>query len=371
MTFVDLFNVFYKNRKAILINSLIAVVLAVIVTLFFMDEIFQSSSVIKSTSKSSGLGALLPDISGFEDLAGGLGNSSAAKELALYENILISRRCVEEAIVKFNLMEEYEFKKVDDATKFFRDQLLETKIDKMAGTLTIGIFDKDPVKAKDMNAFLIEKLNLINIEMNVLDAKNNREFIEQRYELIKISLKKAEDSLKIYQDLYGISPDIKIKATAQTIIQLELEIKSEEVKLDILRKILSPTEAEVKVQEDKILSLNKQLKDMQVSSYEEGDLGMKGAPNVVLNYLRLTRDVEIQNKLLSYVIPILEQAKIEENKKTPTVLVLDPPNVPDKKAKPKRSMIVLGLALLAFVSTYSFFLFKGKWLNLKEKIKQN
>ncbi len=371
MSFIDLFNIFYKNKKAIIVNSIIAAVLAVIVTLFFMNEIFQSVSIIRSTSKSSGLSGLLPDIGGLEDLAGGLGNSSAAKELAFYENILVSRRCIDETILKFNIMEEYEFKKLDDATKFFRDELLETTIDKMAGTMSIGIFDKDPVKAKNINAFMVDKLNSINIEMNVLDAKNNREFIEQRYELVKASLKKAEDSLKIYQDQYGIAPELVIKATAQTIIELELEIKSEEVKLEILKKILSPEESEVIILEEKLKALNIQLNEMKMNNYEEGDLGMKGAPNVALNYLRLTRDVEIQNKILSYVIPILEQAKIEENKKTPTVLVLDPPNIPDKKAKPKRSAIVIGITLLAFISTYSFFLFKGKWVNLKESIKKS
>ncbi|MBK8382695.1 MAG: hypothetical protein IPL16_12560 [Ignavibacteria bacterium] len=48
-------------------------------------------------------------------------------------------------------------------------------------------------------------------------------------------------------------------------------------------------------------------------------------------FLRLKRDVEIQNKILTTIIPILEQAKIEEKRETPTVIILDPPNVPDKK----------------------------------------
>jgi capsule polysaccharide export protein KpsE/RkpR len=336
-----------------------------------MDEIFQSVSVVKSTSKSTGLSGLLPDIGGLEELTGGMGSSSSAKELALYDNILTSRRCIEEAIIVFNLMDEYGFSKVDDMIKFFRAGLLETKIDKMAGTMSIGIFDKDPVKAKEINAFLIDRLNMINIEMNVLDAKNNREFIEGRYDLIKSALKKAEDSLKLYQDQYGIAPDIQIRATTQSLIELEVEIKSEEVKLDLLRKILSPTESEIRIQEEKIISLNNQLKDLKMNNYEEGDLGIKGAPNVAMNFLRLTRDVEIQNKMLSYVLPILEQAKIEENKKTPTVLVLDPPNIPDKKAKPKRSVIVLGLILFAFISTYSFYLFKDKWVNFKKSIKRD
>ena len=112
MTFTDLARILYSHRKVFLINCLIVAILTVIVTLFFMDEIFQSSSTIKSTSKQSGLSSLMPELSGFDELTGGLGSSSAAKELALYENIIMSRRCVEEAIIKFNIMEEYEYKKI-------------------------------------------------------------------------------------------------------------------------------------------------------------------------------------------------------------------------------------------------------------------
>lgn len=367
MTFSDLFKLFYRHKKIIIINSLIVGLITAVIAFFFMDEIFQSTSVVKSTSKSAGLGGILPDISGLEDITGSIGGNSAAKELALYENIILSRRCVEAAIINFDLMNEYEFKKMDDMIKYFRNEIVETKIDKLAGTMSIGVFDKSPEKAKRMNEFLIEKLNNINIEMATLDAKNNREFIESRYELIKSTLKNSEDSLEMYQNQYGVAPDLQIKATAQSAFELEVEIKSEEVKLDVLKKILSPDQSEVKLQEEKINALKSQLAEINQKSYKEGDFGMKGAPEVAMNYLRLTRDVEIQNKLLTFIIPILEKSKIDENKTTPTVMVLDPPSLPDKKAKPKRSYIVIAMMFISGAVTFSFFLIKNKWVNFRSQ----
>lgn len=368
MSFTDLLKLLYRQRKILIINCLIAALLSVIVTLFLMDEIFQSTSTIKSTSKQGGLSALMPELSGFDELTGGLGSSSAAKELALYENIILSRRCVEEAIIKFNLLEEYEFKKMDDAIKFFRNELLDIKIDKLAGTMSIGVFDKSPVKAKEMNDFLIFKLNEINIEMNTLDAKNNREFIEQRYELIKKNVALVEDSLTMYQNEYGVSPELQIKALSQSLYELEFEIKSEEIKLDILKKILSPSESEVKLQEEKIAAIKEQLNQLKTTNIAENELGLKGAPSVAMNYLRLVRNVEIQNKLITFIVPILEKSKIDENKTTPTIMVLDPPNIPDKKAKPKRSYIVIGFTLFAFLLTTSYYLLKGKWSELRKSV---
>lgn len=368
MTFTELFQIIYKHKKVLLINSLIVAFVTVFVTLFLMDEIFESESTIKSTSKQAGLGALMPEIGGLDELTGGLGSSSAAKELALYENIILSRRCAEEAIQKFNLLEEYEFKKMDDALKFFRKELLTIKIDKLAGTMSIGVFDKDPNKAKNINEFLIFKLNEINVEMSTLDAKNNRTYIEERYDLIKKNLASVEDSLTQYQNIYGVSPDLQIKATAQSLFGLEFELKSEEIKLDLLKKILSPDESEVRIQEEKLKSIQEQISQLRNLPIDEGELGLKGAPGVAMNYLRLARNVEIQNKLLTFIIPILEKSKIDENKTTPTIMVLDPPSLPDKKAKPKRSIIVISFTLLAFLLTLSYYLFKGKWSVFRKSI---
>lgn len=371
MTIKDLLKIVYNNKKVFAINCLIVAIISVFISLFVMREIFQSNAIIKSTSKSSGLSALIPDFGGIEELTGGIGSSSSVKELALYENIITSRRCLEKTIVRFKIMDEYEFKKFEDALKFFREELLELKIDKMAGTMSIGIYDYDPLKAKDINEFIISQLNEINIEMSVLDAKNNREFIEQRYNLIKENLKNAEDSLKFYQDNFGVYPEIQIKAGAQSIMELEVQIKSEEVKLELLRKILTPGESEILIQQDKINSLKKQLSELKNNEYGEYDIGMKGAPEVAMNFLRLARNVEIQNKILTFILPIFEQAKIEENKNTPTIMVLDPPSVPDKKAKPKRAYVVIGMTLLAFLLTFSYYLYKLKIKGLRYFLTNN
>lgn len=337
-----------------------------------MDEIFKSTSLIKSSSQSTGLGALLgqgvPDIGGLEDLSGGIGGGASAKELALYENILFSRKVIEQTITRFNLMEEYDYEKLDDAIKFFREEILEVEINKMAGTMDIAVFDKSPEKAKEMNEFLIELLNIVNIDLNVNKAKSNREFIQSRYDLAKVNLTNAEDSLKFYQEIFGVAPDLQIKATVQAELELEVQIKTEEVKLEVLRKFLSPGEAEIITQEKKIEALYQKLNEIKSTEYGAEDFGLKGAPDVAMNYLRLTRNLEIQNKILAFLLPLLEQAKIEENRKTPTLLIIDPPSLPDKKAKPKRSIIVILSTLTAVLFTFSFFLLKQKWTELRDKI---
>ncbi len=362
LTYEDLIFIFLSKKKIILLSTLSVGLIAGLIVFFVIDPIFLSSATIKSISKSGGINTLLgvdaiPDLSDIGNLGGG----SVTKELALYENILVSRRCVEEAILKFNIIEEEKFKTMFDATKYFRENVMTITKDKIAGTMEIGALDKDPAKAKEMADFLVYQLNKINTELNIQNAKNNKEFIQNRYNESKEDLTKLEDSLKQFQDVFGIAPDLQVQAAVKAEIELETEIKSEEIKLALLRKILSPDQAEIKSLEEQITEMKKQLSEVRNNNDTQDVLTLKGKPTIILNYLRLKREVEIQNKVMSTLIPLLEQAKIEEKRETPSVLVLDPPIIPDKKVKPKRLNIILISMLLSFCLIYLFLIAKTKW----------
>jgi len=365
-TLLDYLEVFIDNRKFLFISSIIVASITAFILFFVVRPIFLSEGTVKSTTKSSGLAGLLSasGLSGLSDVSDIAGGGAGASELALYDQILTSRRCIEETINKFNLMDAYDEKYMQDAVKHFRENIMELTKDKIAGTLSIGIYDEDPQKAKEIADFLIMQLNTIFTEMTVTGARNNREFIEKRYFLAKEELKNAEDSLKSYQDKNGIAPDIVAKSVTQSSVQLEAEIKSEEVKLDVLKKIFSPDQSEVKIQEEKIVALKKQLNDIENSPNTGNSfLSLKGLPDKVINYFRLQRDVEIQSKILSFILPVYEQAKIDEKRDTPTVLILDQPYIPERKAKPKRLTLTIIFTLIWTGGAYSVLFVKKKLIS--------
>jgi len=80
-----------------------------------------------------------------------------------------------------------------------------------------------------------------------------------------------------------------------------------------------------------------------------------------MNYLRLKRNVEIQNKILITLLPILEQSKISENRLTPTILTIDSPQVADRKSKPKRLTAVLIFSILSFILSYLYYFVKSRF----------
>lgn len=371
-TILDLINIFLKNKKKIFLTTGIVTILSIILYFFVYDLIYLSTASVKSSSKSGGLlGALnagIPDIAGLDDL--GVGGGKSAKELASYEEILFSRRCIEELVIKFGLIERDEYRFMEDAVKDFRENKLNMKQEKLAGILYIGVLDKDAVLAKDMVDFLLYQLNKINIEMSVLSAKNNREFIGKRYFQAREDLVRVEDSLKSFQLIYGIAPDLQIKASAQSVFTLEAELKAEEVKLDIIKKILSTDQPEVILQEAKVNSLNNKINEIS-SSTDLGDfLRLGNSPQIAMSFLRLQREVEIQNKILSFLLPIYEQAKIEEKRETPTILILDKPYVAERKTKPKRLTMVIFWTILGFGGSITFFVLSKRYKDFKPQLKK-
>jgi capsule polysaccharide export protein KpsE/RkpR len=369
LTLLDIILIILKWKKQIIISTSIICIISIILYFFVFDLIYLSSASIKSTSKSSGLLSSiegLPDIGALGDI--GLGGSQSAKELAAYEDILNSRRCIEPLIDKFDLMNRDDYLYKEDAISTFSKSKLILNEDKTAGILTIGVYDKNSKLAKEMVEFLLLELDKINIELNVQNARNNREFVEKRYFQAKEDLSKAEDSLKSFQMIYGVAPDLQIKAAAQSAFALEAELKTEEVKLDVLKKILSPDQIEVKTQEAKLNALKDKITEIQNSTDLNDFMRLGNSPQIAMSFLRLEREVEIQSKILTYLLPVYEQAKIEEKKETPTIIVLDKPYVAERKSKPKRLTMVVVWTFIGFVSVNLYYVLKSRWKMWKQQV---
>ncbi|CUS77457.1 G-rich domain on putative tyrosine kinase, partial [Candidatus Kryptonium thompsonii] len=203
--------------------------------------------------------------------------------------------------------------------------------------------------------YFIDVLNEINIKLNTEEARNNRIVIEKRYLQNLSDLRAAEDTLKKFQQRYGIYylPE-QTKAAIEAAAELEARIIAEEVKLGILQRQFGEDAPEVKTAMIQIEEMKKRLNQMKEGSEKSKNemslfVPFKDVPELGLQYLRLYRDYEIQNKLLEFIVPLYEQAKIEEQKNVPVVQVLDYAVPPEKKARPFRTLIVLSVFASALV----------------------
>lgn len=106
-----------------------------------------------------------------------------------------------------------------------------------------------------------------------------------------------------------------------------------EVEIAILRRTTAPDNLALRQAELELDALNRKVATL---------------PEVGLRSLRLYRDVIIQQQIIEYLTPVFEQARIDEQKEIPVVLVLDEAVPAERKARPQRMLITASLSVLGF-----------------------
>jgi tyrosine-protein kinase Etk/Wzc len=88
-------------------------------------------------------------------------------------------------------------------------------------------------------------------------------------------------------------------------------------------------------------------------------------PDLGGEYIRRYREVEIQYKILQFLTPLYEQAKVEERRQTPSVVVLDRAGPAERKSKPKVMLYALTAFFVSLLLSFAG-VFSTEWIrNLK------
>ena len=373
-TLIEFLSVITRHRKFISRFVVLATVATTIITLL-MPKWYKSTASVFLAEKTDILGAL----EGVSSLAKAFSPAKALTSLTgnpetdRYLAILKSGTVLNAVIQKFDLVKVYDITSYP-GEKTAKELLNNTEFKvEDEGNLTVTVYDKDPQRAADMANFFIEVLNNTNTELQVQNARSNRQFIEERYNKNLKDLAGAEDSLKAFQKKYGViampeQTEASIKAAAEITAQLALK----EVQAGVLRRTQSPEHPSVLAAMIEIDEIHRKLSQMNSGAgLAAGEMKVfvpfSKVPDLGSEYVRRFRDVEIQYKILQFITPLYEQAKVEERRQTPSVLVLDTAAPAERKSKPKVSLYALMALVISLVVSF-FVVFT---LELIERLKRS
>ena len=359
----DYLYVLVKRRKFIITTVVAVAVITAAITLFMPNWYAATASVLPPKRPGgllslleSGVGSVLRSIPG---LGGRLGGS---QEVYSYMAILQSRTAMERVVKKFDLLKVYKIEE-GKMEKAIRTLSANCEFDfATEGNITATVYDKDQQRAADMANYFIELLNEISVDLGTREARNNREFVEKRYQQNLRDLKTAEDSLKAFQQKTGIYALPEQTASAiKAATELKTEALAKEVEYGIAKRTFGADNPRTQSLQMQMAEVNKMLREMKYGSSEADQslslfVPFKNVPELGTIYIRLYREFQIQSKLMEFLLPLYEQAKIDENKDTPVVLMLDKAVPPERKSRPKRTLIVLIFTALAmlFATTWAF-----------------
>lgn len=342
------------DHKTLIIScSLVAAAATAVYIFFFASVWYKSEANVLPALRSMGM---------LDNLAAGI--SSTIKDLGLTQlagrnksdNIysplaLVSSRSVREQVIKeFDLTKVYDLNE-EDAIKEFGEHASVDVLEE--GNIGISFEDTDPKRAAAITNRLVAKLNEINSKLAMDEARFNKIYIEKRYNKLLADLDSADHALGEYQKKYGVY-ELKTQAQAQLTVlgTLEQQRYISEVQLANAEQLYGTQSPEANALRTQLNEMRSKLADLKSgmdkdakSYFVPTDL----MPEVALQYLQLTREVEIQSKLKAFLLPSYEQVKMDENKQLLAYLTLDSARVPMKKSRPKRSIVIL----IALVSGFA------------------
>lgn len=307
----------------------------------------------KSGGGSSQLGSLAGDL---------LGLKSSGD---LFVGVLQSRSVEDDLINKFDLRRLYHDRVIEDARKDL-ERKTEISSDRKSGIISIQVTDHDPLRAAAMAQEYVAQLNRVVVSLNTSSAGREREFLEQRLVEVKQDLESAE---KRFSEFASRNTAIDVPAQGKAMIEaaaaLEGQIIATQTELEGLRQIYTDKNVRVRSAEARADELRRQLEKVggtasgtATSRADSNDAipAIRQLPILGVPYADLYRETKVEEAVFETLTEEYELAKVEEAKETPSVKVLDPPDIPEKKSFPPRTIIIMLGTLLSIglAATYVF-----------------
>ena len=290
------------------------------------------------------------------NLAGMASNLLGMKNTGtLFIGLLRSRTVENDIIDKFDLRKRYGVRYEQDARNILEKRSIIDE-DRKSGIISIVVSDHTPQRAQDIAQSYVEELNSLVSRVSISSARRERIFIEQRLAKVKADLEDAEQQFSTFASKNTVL-DIteQTKAMVESAATLQGQLVAAQSELEGLLQIYNPNNVRVRSAQARVDELKRQLQKISGtdsslgggSNLNEPYPSIRKLPILGVQWADLYRRVKTQETVYELLSQQYELARIQESKEIPTVNVIDPANLPEKKSWPHRGLLIM---LLMFFS---------------------
>jgi uncharacterized protein involved in exopolysaccharide biosynthesis len=321
------------RRYLVLIIALSgATVVATLAVTVRTPRMYQSAATIIAPREVPG-GGLLAGLaaSGLAQQVPGLAVPSFSANRDVFLGILKSRTMAEAVIRKFGLRERYRTTLMQDTVR--RLQSLTLIAVSREGVISVAVEDTDPTLAAALANYHIEYLEDLLGRIGTGQATRQRVFIADQLARARGELEQQENRMRRFQERNrAIVLQEQTRGAIESAARLKGEIMAAEVQLQVLRNFATESNPDVVSMRRRVDEMKRQLAQMQygedLSNRTRGSRGeiyvpFAKVPEVGMELARQTRDLKVQETLVTLLAQQLEQAKIAEARDIPPVQLLD------------------------------------------------
>lgn len=311
---------------------------------FLITPTFTSTAKIlqPAQQQTGAMAALLGAAGGVASALGGIANLKNPGDQ--WVSLLRSRTVSDAIITKFNLQQIY-----DTEYKFQARERLAERTRILAGKdglIDIEVDDSDPERATEITATYIEELQKLTTTLAITEASQRRAFLEAQLSTAHKNLADAEVSLKnsgIQSTLIKASP----AAVVEQLARMQASIAAQEITLSSMQRSMTANNPVYQAALDQYLTLKKQLLAIEGNKNQT-------SPRENQDYIQKYRDFKYRETLYELVSRQYEMAKFDEARDGANIQVVDAPQIPEYKSKPKRAAIALLATTLAFCLSVAY-----------------
>lgn len=365
------------NKRRALVRAACVGVLASTLLAFLLPKRYESVAHLmppdeRSSSGLAMIAAMAGQLGGLGSLAGDALETKTSG--ALFIGILRSRTVEDRLIERFNLKHVYGIRLEKDARQHLEELSIISE-DKKDGIITIAVTDGDPGRAAALASAYVEELDRLVAQLSTSSAHRERVFLEERLVTVKADLDEASER---FAQFASRNTAIDIQAQGKVMVdaaaQLQGEIIGAEAQLEGLKQIYADENVRVKEVQARISELRRQLEKIG-GSYNPKTKGLMAAddmsypsirelPLLGVTYGDLFRRTKIEEAVFETLTQQFELAKVQEAKETPSVKVLDPPEIPERKSYPPRLLIMFVGTAVALGLTTFWLLGDARWAGM-------
>jgi tyrosine-protein kinase Etk/Wzc len=345
--FLDLLIVLAKHGRFMTIFVVVATAICVLISLVLPFRYTAKTAIMPPQQEQSSTAALLGQLSPLMNLAGAssLGRNSSELFLAM----LKSRTVTDHLISQFSLRSVYGLKHDTDARERL-ESVTEMSAGK-EGVITISVTDRDPTRAASLANGYVEELRKLAKNLAVTEAGRRRLFFEREMETAREELVKADQSLRQTQEKTGLLQiDSQAKVMLESLATLRAEVAAKEVEVESMRSYATSENPDLVRTKNELAALRSQFAQAMTGQGDTlpADIAIRKMPQAGLEYVDKLREVKYREALLEMMTKQYELARIDEAKDSSLVQVLDAAVPPEVRSYPRRSIIVIAGAFVAF-----------------------
>jgi uncharacterized protein involved in exopolysaccharide biosynthesis len=304
--------------------------------------------------------------------AGGLGN--VAGDLlglkstgALFTAILLTRTVQDRLVTQFDLEKVYGSRIRADARLRLQEntQIAE---DLKSGIITIAVTDHNAKRAAELARAYVTELNTVVVELNTSSAHRERVFLEGRLVEVRRDLEIAEQN---FSEFASKNTAINIEAQGKAMIEaagtLEGQLIAAQTELQSLKQVYAAGNVRVRATQARVDEIQRRLQDLrgysETSTQSAGPAypSIRELPLLGVTYADLYRQTKVQEAVFETLTQQNELAKVQEAKETPSVKVIDPAEVPERRSYPPRLLITILGTCLSVAGAMSWIFLASNW----------